>query len=266
MRGWLDRTVDRVDGFLGAMGALAGELLRLAGLTALRAATFSVDGPRLLAELDRAVVGALPLVAATGFATGAVMVWQTVEGLARFGASAYAAKIVALSLVRELSPVLVGLLLAGRAGSAMAAELGSMAITEQLTAMRALALDWHRYLVAPRVLALALGLPCLVLVFDAAGLAGGFAVGVLDRGIPSGAYLTATREALLARDLGCGLVKGCVFGLLIGLVGCRMGLATDPKRGAGAVGWSTTAAVVTASALVLLANAVITKVYLGGAG
>ena len=236
MRGWLDRTVAGVDRFLGACFALAGDLTRLAGLTVKRTATLSVDGSRLLAELDRAVVGAVPLVAATGLATGAVMVWQTVEGLARFGASAYAAKLVALSLVRELSPVLVGLLLAGRAGSAMAAELGSMAITEQLTAMHALALDWHRYLVAPRVLALTLGLPCLVLVFDAAGLAGGYAVGVLDRGIPSGAYVAATREALLARDLALGLVKGAAFGFLIALVGCRMGLATDSKRGAGAVG------------------------------
>ncbi|MBI3890001.1 MAG: ABC transporter permease [Candidatus Wallbacteria bacterium] len=257
------RLTAAVDAGLAGSVRLVVDVVWLAWRALGAALTLRFDRTRFVAELDRSVVGALPLVLAAGLATGAVMVWQTVEGLARFGASVYAAKLVALSLVRELAPVLTGLLLAGRAGSAIAAELGSMTITEQLDAMRALALDPIRYLVAPRVLALAMGLPCLVLAFDFAGFAGGLLVGVLDKGIPLGAYLEATRSALLASDLEGGALKGAAFGLLIALIGCVNGLRTDPKRGASDVGRSTTGAVVAASVAILVADAALTRLLLG---
>ncbi len=252
-----------IDGSIRRALGLIVDVLLLLERVVLRTLTFRIDMSRLVTELDRAIVGAAPLILLAGLGTGAVMIWQTDEGLARFGASAYSARIVALSLVRELSPVLVGLLMAGRAGSAMAAELGTMATSDQLLAMRALALDWTRHLVAPRVLALSLGVPCLVLLFDAAGLAGGFLVGVMERGIPSGAYIDATLQALQKGDLECGLVKGLLFGLLISLIGCRQGLTTDRDRGAAAVGAATTRAVVAASIAVLLADAAVTRLYLG---
>lgn len=260
---FLSRAVAAADralaGPAGAMARAGGVLLR--GLW--RLVTLRADAGRCLAEFDRAIVGAIPLVLLTGAATGAVLVWQTEEGLARFGASVYAARIAAVSLVREIAPVLVGLLLAARVGSAMAAELGSMAITEQLDAMRALALDADRHLTAPRLLALGLGLPCLVLAFDAAGLAGGILTGVLDRGIPLPAYLEATQQAITMTDVRFGLLKAFAFGLLLAAFACAEGLATDPKAGAGAVGRATTAAVVSACLSILAADAVMTRLFLG---
>ncbi|MBI4869305.1 MAG: ABC transporter permease [Candidatus Wallbacteria bacterium] len=253
-----------VDGAVTGVCRLAGDVAWLLWRAMAGAVRLDFDRARLVNELDRSIVGAVPLIVLTGMATGAVMVWQTVEGLARFGASAYAAKIVALSIVRELSPVLVGLLAAGRVGSAIAADLGSMAITEQLDAMRALALDRYRHLVTPRVLALAAGLPLLVLIFDLAGLTGGLLAGVLEGAIPWPAYVESARSALYFGDVAAGMAKGAVSGLLIALVGCAYGLTVDPRQGASAVGARTTAAVVAASVAVLAGDVVMTRFWMRG--
>lgn len=258
--------VASVDGGLQSTVTRLDHMLRLLGRNVLILLKGRVDGREVLRVLDRNGVGASGLILVTGLATGAVMVMQTVQGLARFGAEMVVARIVGVSLVRELAPVLTGLLLAGRASGGISATLGSMAITEQLAAMRSLALDVDRHLVAPRLVGLTLALPCLVLIFDAAGIAGGYFAAVLDAGLPSGTYLNSTWEGLRMADVGCGLVKGGILGFLIGLVGCSFGLTTDTRRGARAVGESALSAVVLASLLVLLADAAVTKVYIAFIG
>lgn len=211
-----------------------------------------------LRQMVRVGIDSIPVVALTTMFTGMVMALQTFEGFRRVHAENFVASVVSLAMVRELSPVLVGLMVAGRVGSSMAAEIGTMRVTEQLDALEALATDPIHYLFVPRVLAGIVMLPFLTLLGDAIGIGGGYLVAVKLLGANSLVYDQNTWMFLDLKDIWSGLVKAAVFGLLLTLTGCLKGYYTT--GGAEGVGRATTSAVVTGSLLILLSDFFLTKV------
>ncbi len=209
-------------------------------------------------QMVRVGVDSIPVVLLTALFTGGVLALQTFKGFSRFHAEGYIGSVVALSMLRELAPVLTGLMVAGRAGSAMAAELGSMRVTEQIDALVALATDPVHYLFVPRVLAGFLMLPLLVVVADATGMYGGYLVAVRILGANPVVYVANSFQYLTLNDLFSGLIKSAVFGVLITQIGCQRGY--DTRGGAEGVGRSTTSAVVSGSLLVLISDFFLTKV------
>ncbi len=201
----------------------------------------------------------LPVVALTALFTGMVLALQSYTGFARFNAQSAVASVVVLSVVRELGPVLAGLMVAGRIGAAMAAELGTMRVTDQIDALTTLSTDPMKYLVAPRILATTLALPLLVVVADILGVMGGYLIGTVKLGFVSAAYLDSTWDVLEAMDVISGLIKAAVFGFVIGLMGCWYGFHS--KGGAQGVGLATTSAVVVASILILALDYVVTEAF-----
>jgi len=203
----------------------------------------------------------LPVVGLTAIFTGAALAQQTFTAGSRFNAQSTVPAIVVLGIVRELGPVLVGLMVAGRVSSAMAAELGTMRVTEQLDAMTTLRTDPYRYLIAPRLFASLLSLPVLVFVANAIGIFGGYMISVYKLGFNASGYLAVTRNFLQAQDFMMALVKAAVFGFFIALMGCYHGFRT--AGGAAGVGRATTNAVVSSFVLILLSNLVITVIAFG---
>ncbi len=203
----------------------------------------------------------LPVVGLTAIFTGAVLALQSYTGFSRFSAESSIATVVVLSITRELGPVLAGLMVAGRVGAAMAAEIGTMRVTEQLDALRTLSTNPLRYLVAPRLLAGIIMLPCLVLVADIIGIMGGYLVSVHKLGFNPHVYLSNTFEYLEKDDVVSGLIKASVFGFIVSLMGCYHGYYS--RGGAQGVGAATTHAVVTASMLILLLNYLLTGLFFG---
>ena len=201
----------------------------------------------------------LPVVALTALFSGAVIALQSYTGFARFNAASATASVVVLSVVRELAPVLAGLMVAGRVGAAMAAELGTMRVTDQIDALGTLSTNPMKYLVAPRLLAGLLALPLLVVVADILGVAGGFVVAVGKLGFAPVAYLQSTLDILETNDVVAGLTKACVFGFLVSLMGCYNGY--NSRGGAEGVGAATTSAVVSASILILAFDYVLTELF-----
>ena len=201
----------------------------------------------------------LPVVALTALFSGAVIALQSYTGFSRFKAEGAIAGVVVLSVVRELGPVLAGLMVAGRMGAAMAAEIGTMRVTDQIDALGTLSTNPMKYLVAPRLLAGVLALPLLVVVADILGVAGGFLVATAKLGFNPAGYLTSTVQILTTNDIVAGLVKAAVFGFLIALMGCYHGY--NSKGGAQGVGAATTSAVVTASILILAFDYVLTELF-----
>ena len=201
----------------------------------------------------------LPVVALTAVFAGMVIALQSYTGFARFGAESAIANIVVLSVVRELAPVLGGLMVAGRVGAAMAAELGTMRVTDQIDALGTLSTNPMKYLVTPRLLAATLALPLLVLVADVIGVFGGFIIAVVKLGFNAQAYLHATASFMTTADVVVGLAKAAVFGFLIALMGCYHGY--NSRGGAEGVGSATTSAVVTASILILAFDYVLTELF-----
>ncbi len=201
----------------------------------------------------------LPVVGLTAIFSGMVLALQSYTGFSRFEAESAIATIVVLSMTRELGPVLAGLMVAGRVGAAMAAELGTMRVTEQIDALTTLSTDPMRYLVFPRLLAGFLMLPLLVLVADVIGVMGGFVVSVFKLGFQPIEYINRTFEFLETQDVVSGLVKAAVFGFIVALMGCYQGYHS--KGGAQGVGAATTRAVVSASILILVANYVVTELF-----
>lgn len=201
----------------------------------------------------------LPVVAMTAVFSGMVIALQSFTGFARFNASSAVAGVVALSVVRELAPVLAALLVSGRVGAAMAAELGTMRVTDQIDALGTLSTNPIKYLVAPRLLAGTLALPLLVIVADILGVAGGFLVGTLKLGFSAHGYLASTADILTTMDVVAGLAKAAVFGFLIALMGCYHGY--NSRGGAQGVGAATTNAVVAASILILAFDYVMTELF-----
>ena len=214
----------------------------------------------ILLQMDQIGVGSLSVVILTGFFTGAVLALQTSKTLSTFGAKGLTGSLVAVSLVRELGPVLSSLMLAGRIGSGIASELGSMVVTEQINAMRALGTDPIKKLVVPRILASISMLPILTIVADGVGVIGGLVIAVQLLGLSSGLYLNSAWNSLSYMDLFGGLLKPLIFGFIVAIVGCHCGLRT--YGGTQGVGRSTTQAVVAASVLILVFDFLLSKVIL----
>jgi len=201
----------------------------------------------------------LPVIGLTAVFTGMVLALQSYTGFARFNAEGAVATVVVLSITRELAPVLTGLMVAGRIGAAMAAEIGTMRVTEQIDALSTLATNPYKYLIAPRLLAGLIMLPFCVLVADIIGVYGGYLVAVHKLDFNPAVYLKNSWQFLELIDVISGLVKAGVFGFLIALMGCYHGFYS--KGGAQGVGSATTNAVVSASILILSCNYLITEAF-----
>lgn len=216
--------------------------------------------PRLIArQIIDIGYYSLPVVGMTALFTGMVLALQSYTGFTRFNAEGAIAGVVVLSITRELAPVLAGLMVAGRVGAAIAAEIGTMRVTEQIDALTTLSVDPFKYLIAPRLIAGTLMLPVLVLIGDVIGVFGGYVVSIYTLGFSTGSYLSQTWDVLESIDVISGLVKAGVFGLLVTLMGCYHGY--NSGRGAQGVGQATTYAVVSASILILIFNFALTKVF-----
>ena len=201
----------------------------------------------------------LPVVGLTAIFSGMVLALQSYTGFARFNAESAIANVVVLSITRELGPVLAGLMVAGRIGASMAAEIGTMRVTEQIDALTTLSTNPYKYLIAPRLIAGLLMLPLLVLVADIIGVFGGYLVGVYKLGFNPSVYMSNTVDFLEPLDVISGLVKAAAFGFIIALMGCYHGFRS--QGGAQGVGSATTNAVVSASILILTFNYIITELF-----
>ena len=214
----------------------------------------------LLSQMDQIGVGSVPIVTLTGFFIGVVMVLQTSSQFERFGETALTGDAVSLALVRELGPVIAALLVTGRNGSAIASELGSMVVTEQIDAMRALGTDPIRKLVTPRVVASILMLPLLTAVSDFVGLVGGFIVAHFTLQLGAVQFWSRAVDALAFGDLVQGMVKPLIYGLILSTVACYQGL--NVRGGTQGVGRATTSATVVASVSIIMSDAIISRLLL----
>lgn len=241
--------------FLGAIGRVA--VFTFHGVRHIFAPPFYF---RLLVK-QMMTIGyfSLPVVGLTALFTGMVLALQIYIGGSRFNAESLVANIVVLGITRELGPVIGALMVAGRVSAAMAAEIGTMRVTEQIDALVTLSTNPFKYLVAPRLLAATLMMPLLVLVADIIGVMGGYIVGTGKLGFNEGTYLQTTYDFLEASDVISGLVKAAVFGFIIALMGCYHGF--NSQGGAQGVGRATTNAVVSASILILFANYLVTELF-----
>ncbi len=226
-------------------------------------------GGDVVAQMDAIGVGSLGIVLLTGFFTGMVLALQSAAQLQTFGATVYIGRLVSASMIRELGPVLAGLMVAGRVGSGIAAQLGSMRVTEQIDALNTLGTDPIKKLVTPRVLAALIMVPALTIINDFVGIVGGNIIAKFYIGLPSGLYWRTVWEQIasdgfmfryLPNDFIMGLVKPFVFGGIIAVTGCYFGLRTT--GGTEGVGVATTRTVVTASVLILISDYFITQVLL----
>ncbi len=242
-------------GFLSATGRLA--------LFTVSAVSHCVRPPIYFSLLGRQLVEigfySLPVVGLTTLFTGMVLALQSYTGFSRFNAESAIASVVVLSITRELSPVLAGLMVAGRIGASMAAEIGTMRVTEQIDALTTLSTNPMKYLVVPRLLAAVIAMPLLVLVGDVIGVFGGYIVAIYKLDFNAASYIRNTVEYLEVMDVVSGLVKAAAFGFLVALMGCYNGYRSG--RGAQGVGLATTNAVVSASILILVANYAITELF-----
>ena len=211
----------------------------------------------LVEQFDQIGIGSLTVVLLTGFFTGAVLALQSGITLDQFGARPFVGRLVSASMIKELGPVLTGLMLAGRIGSGIAAELGSMVVTDQINALRALGTDPVRKLVVPRVLAGILMAPVLTVIADTVGILGGWIIAVYQLRVASGLYWTSITEALYLQDVWMGIIKPFFLGYVIVTIGCHVGLRT--KGGTQGVGRATTNAVVAASVAVIAVDFFVTR-------
>ena len=200
----------------------------------------------------------LPVVGLTAIFTGMVLALQTNTGFARFAAQGAVATVVLLSMTRELGPVIAALMVAGRIGAAIAAEVGTMRVTDQIDALSTLSTNPFKYLVVPRIIAGVATMPALVLVADVIGVFGGFLVSTYKLGFNAGGYLGQTADNLRSEDVYSGLIKAAVFGFIVTIMGCYYGY--NSRGGAQGVGAATTYAVVSASIMVLLVDYLLTSV------
>ena len=203
----------------------------------------------------------LPVVGLTAIFTGMVLALQSYTGFSRFSAESSIATVVVLSMTRELGPVLAGLMVAGRIGASIAAEIGTMRVTEQIDALVTLSTNPYKYLIAPRLWAGVVMLPLLVLAADAIGVFGGYLVATYKLGFNPAIYIDQTFKYLKAEDVNSGLIKAGVFGFIITLAGSYAGF--NSKGGAQGVGAATTSAVVSASILILICNYLLTAILFG---
>jgi phospholipid/cholesterol/gamma-HCH transport system permease protein len=252
---------ERSAGYVGGLSWLVGRSFRLFLWSPLKRGRLF---QRAVHQAMEAGVGAIPIISLITFFVGVIIALQGAYELKRLGAMQLVASLVAISITRELGPLVAAIVVIGRSGSAFAAEIGSMRVTEELDALETMALDPVAFLVAPKFLAMAVMMPSLAVWSDLMGILGGSLFGVAAGGFTFGGYLNATREALLLRDLTTGFIKSIVFGVVITAVGCYEGFSTG--SGAEEVGRSTTSAVVISLFLVILIDLVSTVLfYVGGA-
>jgi len=244
-------------GFLAATGRLA--------MFAGRALATATAPPVYLRIVLRQMLDigyfSLPVVGLTALFTGMVLALQSYNGFSRFSAEGAVATVVVLSMTRELGPVIASLMVAGRVGAAMAAEIGTMRVTDQIDALTTLSTDPLRFLVLPRLVAGLVTMPMLVLVADIIGVFGGYLVGVYRFHFNAEAYLTNTEQYLELNDVVSGFVKAAVFGLIVALMGCYHGYYS--RGGAQGVGQATTYAVVSASVMILIFDYLLTAAFFG---
>src|SRR2546425_13196946 len=214
----------------------------------------------MIEQADLIGVGSRPIVVLTGFVIGGALALNSANALQRFGSLSLIGQLVAVGMVTELGPVITGLMVAGRNASGMASELGSMTVTEQIDAMRALGTDPTKKLVTPRVVATVIMLFFLTIISDLLGLVGGNMVSTLLLGLDSRQYWTSAWQSLVWRDVTTGLIKPVLFGFVISTVGCYFGMST--RGGTQGVGRSTTQAVVVASVLILVVDFFVTKLLI----
>ena len=216
-------------------------------------------GDDIWLQMDYIGVGSLPIVVLTGFFSGAVMALQMSRALAQYGQVGRTGMVVSITLVRELGPVLTSLMMAGRNASGIASELGSMKVTEQIDAMRALGTDPVQKLVTPRLAATMVMLPLLTVIADFVGIVGGGLIAVLFLNLPFRQYWTSAWRALELKDVFQGLLKPLVYAVIVSLIGCYFGLKTT--GGTQGVGRATTKAVVAATVLIFITDLLITKAF-----
>jgi phospholipid/cholesterol/gamma-HCH transport system permease protein len=214
----------------------------------------------IITQMDVIGVGSVMIILLTGLFTGGVLALQTSSTLKTFGATGVTGQLVMTSMVREMGPVLASLMLAGRVGSAIAAELGSMVVSEQVDAMRALGTDPIKKLVWPRLFALMVMTPALTLAADMVGAFGGWLVASALMNVASSVYISSAKDALTYNDIIGGLIKPTVFGIIIAIVSCRAGLRTH--GGTVGVGRSTTQAVVLSDILILASDFFLARLIL----
>jgi phospholipid/cholesterol/gamma-HCH transport system permease protein len=212
----------------------------------------------ILQQIMRIGFFSLPVVGLTAFFTGGVLALQIYNGASRYGAETFVPVVVLVGITRELGPVIAGLMVAGRVAAAIAAEIGTMRVTEQIDALTTLATNPIKYLVVPRLIAAVISMPLLVAVADSIGVFGGYVASTQALGFNGPIYLNNTMNGLTYDDVSSGLIKAAVFGFIIALMGCYNGFHS--KGGAQGVGAATTNAVVSASILVLAANYILTSV------
>jgi phospholipid/cholesterol/gamma-HCH transport system permease protein len=252
----------RLPGSFGALGAFGkvlfesltfvGECFLLLKDVVLRLGSKPREGQETLNQMAFVGVASVPIVALTTFSSGAVISLYTAQILIRYSASSLAGGTVGLAVVREIAPVLAGIMVAARCGSAIAASIGTMAVTEQLDALKSLNVPPLNYLVIPRVIACVLMLPVLGLIGMFSGVAGGYLVSVVISGIPDGTFWRSVQQFMSPTDLYGGLIKTLVFGLIVAVVSCQQGLRT--RGGAVGVGSTTTRTVVLTMVLIYVAN------------
>ena len=213
----------------------------------------------ILIQIMRIGYYSLPVVGLTAFFMGGVLALQIYLGGNRFGAEAIVPQVVVLGITRELGPVIAGLMIAGRVAAAIAAEIGTMKVTEQIDALTTLATNPIKYLVAPRIVAAVVSMPILTLIGDSIGVMGGYVVSVYSLDFNGSAYLKNTWDFAHNDDITSGLIKAAVFGFIVALMGCYHGYHS--RGGAQGVGAATTNAVVTASILILTFNYMITELF-----
>ncbi|MCU0424482.1 MAG: ABC transporter permease [Candidatus Kapabacteria bacterium] len=227
--------------------------------------TYLIRAPRSIrwsefpTQITKSGVGAVPIVALVGFLMGVIVGYQGAMQLAQFGAEIYLADMVAISLARELAPLMTAIIVAGRSGAAFAAEIGTMQVAEELDALTTMGFNPMRFLVMPRVLAVTCVMPFLVLFADIAGMFGGLLIGVGTLQLSVSGYLNETKVALTVAHLSSGLIKSLVLGAVVALVGCMRGFQV--RGGAESVGHFTTSAVVSGIFLIILLDAVFTVIF-----
>jgi phospholipid/cholesterol/gamma-HCH transport system permease protein len=252
--------LERIRTKIGGSLTYLGEMTDLAVQTIQQAKRGPIERPLLMAQFDQIGVKSLSIVIITSAFIGMVLALQTAYALADFGGKMFVGTIVSLSLVRELAPVLMSLMVGGRVGAGMTAEIGTMKVTEQIDALRALATNPIRKLVVPRVLATTLMFPLLTIVAIALGILGGMIVAVFNLNLSGNYYLRSVIESIKYNDLASGIGKTFFFGFSTALIGCYNGLRTS--GGADGVGRATTMTVVASAITVLIMDFFLTKLFL----
>lgn len=254
-------TAGRSAAYVGGLAQLFGKSVRLLFVSPLKA---NRGMQRAVHQAMAVGVGAIPIISLITFFVGVIIALQGAYQLQRLGAIQLVASLVSISITRELGPLVTGIVVIGRSGSAFAAEIGTMRVTEELDALETMALDPVAFLVVPKFAAMAVMMPCLAVWSDLMGVLGGCLFGVASGNFTFGSYLTATRDVLVMRDVTTGLIKSLAFGLVITAVGCYEGFSTG--AGPEEVGRSTTSAVVMSIFLVIVIDLVFTMLFYAARG